>query len=710
VSPDILLPLTVCLLSVALAGVSLVRNPMGRVNRVYSCLAVVLAVWSCGDLMLRSAPDAGAAHPWQMVIQLALIALPAIYYNLVLAFCDVGRDVRPSLVLAYGAAGALALAMFADPPLLFRGVTRTRWGWMPEPGPLYGVFLLHVAVFFLWGLLRLRRVSHDEVSSFRRNRAMLLALGTAVGFLGLLTDLTPVVLRRVWPFVEGVYPVGMLASMLFALLLALSIVRHRLFDVVAFIKEAATYVALAAVVAAATAAVTWSLARYHGFKPATTVGAVVPIAFFLTLLLGPLGRALDQGIQQMILRKRRSSYQTLLDLSKRMGGLLDLGTLVDTLIEGLVRGVPLTHCVLLSWDAARNAYVPWRDGVSAGPPIAPSAIGVDHPLARWLERTGKILVKEEMDLDPEASQFFESAGIDLGAVPASLVVPLRIEQKLTGMLMLGEKRSGEIFDDQELEVLGVVATQAAVSLENARLYEELSASNARLAEASRLKSQFLASMSHELRTPLNSVIGFSKVLLNRLDGDLNERQEAYIRSVYTSSTHLLQLINGILDFSRSEAGRLELRPEDVDLHDLVDECIQTSLPLVRDKPVKVEKDLPADLPPVRADRTKVKQILLNLLSNAIKFTAEGKIVVRARQEPRVLAVSVSDTGIGIRTSDLGRLFEPFQRLDNPLAREAGGTGLGLTISKRFVELHGGEIWAESRENRGSTFQFTLPLT
>jgi signal transduction histidine kinase len=229
-------------------------------------------------------------------------------------------------------------------------------------------------------------------------------------------------------------------------------------------------------------------------------------------------------------------------------------------------------------------------------------------------------------------------------------------------------------------------------------------------EASRLKSQFLANMSHELRTPLNSIIGFSKVLLNRLDGELTERQEAYIRSVHNSSRHLLELINGILDFSRIEAGKLEMRPERVDVLSLVDECIESSLPLVRDKRLKIEKDVPLDLPEVAADRTRVKQVLLNLMSNAIKFTAAGKILVQVRREADTLHVSVADTGIGISSTDLARLFEPFQRLDNPLAQQADGTGLGLAISKKFVELHRGRIWAESRESQGSTFHFTLPVT
>jgi signal transduction histidine kinase len=179
--------------------------------------------------------------------------------------------------------------------------------------------------------------------------------------------------------------------------------------------------------------------------------------------------------------------------------------------------------------------------------------------------------------------------------------------------------------------------------------------------------------------------------------------------VYNSSTHLLQLINSVLDISRIEAGKHEMQREELDLAALVDECLQTSGALVRNKPLRLEKDLGPDLPPVPADRMKVKQILLNLLSNAIKFTPGGRVTVRARLEPQAVHLSVSDTGIGIRKEDRSRLFQPFERGASALATEAGGTGLGLAISKKFVELHGGQMWMETEENRGSTFHFTLPL-
>jgi signal transduction histidine kinase len=337
-------------------------------------------------------------------------------------------------------------------------------------------------------------------------------------------------------------------------------------------------------------------------------------------------------------------------------------------------------------------------------------ITATSPIVQWLHLSGEVLVKEEIKLNPRMAEYFETAEGELAELNASLIVPLKIEMNLIGILLLGEKLSGEIFDNQELEVLSVLANQAAISLGNARLYEELGTTNARLLQANQLKSQFLASMSHELRTPLNSIIGFSKVLLNRLDGDLNDRQETYIRSVHNSGIHLLRLINGILDFSRAEAGRLDVHPEEFSMRDLVNECIESSLPLARGKSLQLGKEVPDDPLVVWADRTKVKQILLNLLSNAINFTAAGRVWVRVQQEPEALHVSVADTGVGIRESDLPRLFEPFDRLENPLSRQVGGTGLGLALSKRLVERHGGRIWAESREKEGSTFHFTLPLT
>ncbi|MBI2156071.1 MAG: GAF domain-containing protein [Candidatus Rokubacteria bacterium] len=700
-----LLPLLAFLLNVSLAGITVLRNPGSRLNRLFTYFVSGMAVWNFGVFMLRRSPDEPTAVLWEVVIHAGVVVLPAFYYHFVLIFLESTTRHRPALTLAYLLAIFFSVVNLSGSSIFMKGVKWTYWGWAPATGLLYTPFFLYFNFFMIYGLVHLVRTYKDVDSSFRRNRATLIVLGTLVSLAGGFIDFARFILARFVPAADLLYPMGIPANMVFALMLGTSIVRYRLFDVNVAVKKSAIYLLLWGVLTS----ILVLAEQYADWEQVNPLWIILPLGFLMTLLVSPLGHRLEDQIERLMFSRRRGCYETLLDLSKRMSTILDFGRLMETLVHGLVRGVPLTHCVLMIYDAAQSAFIVYREETNIGEGAGVSSIPVDSPVVQWLNQTGRLLVKEEVKLNPVIAEYFETAEGELEEIKASLIVPLKIENKLTGILLVGEKLSGDIFDAQELEVLSVLANQVAISLENARLYEELASSNAQLMQASRLKSQFLASMSHELRTPLNSIIGFSKVLLNRLDGDLTERQEVYIRSVHNSGTHLLQLINGILDFSRIEAGKLEMMPEDLDLHDLIDECIESSLPMARGKQLKIEKDVPLETPRLTADRTKVKQILLNLLSNAIKFTQQGRVVIGVVAEPEAVRISVADTGVGIRDEDLARLFEPFQQLDNPVARGAGGTGLGLAISKKFVELHGGRIWAESRENQGSTFHFTLPL-
>ena len=239
--------------------------------------------------------------------------------------------------------------------------------------------------------------------------------------------------------------------------------------------------------------------------------------------------------------------------------------------------------------------------------------------------------------------------------------------------------------------------------------EQLEVALSRATEADRLKSEFLANMSHELRTPLNSIIGFSRVILNGIDGPITDLQRTDLTAIYNSGVHLLGLINDILDLSKIEAGHMELRKESVDLSPTVKGVLNTCTPLVQDKAVDMSEQIPIDLPPVYADPTRVRQIILNLVSNAIKHTDRGTITVSAHARGEEVIVSVSDTGTGIAPHDLPKVFEPFRQVGRAGERRAAGTGLGLAISQRFVEMHGGQIWVESKLGKGSVFSFTLPV-
>jgi signal transduction histidine kinase len=266
------------------------------------------------------------------------------------------------------------------------------------------------------------------------------------------------------------------------------------------------------------------------------------------------------------------------------------------------------------------------------------------------------------------------------------------------------------FTDAQIELLRTFADQAVIAVENVRLFNEIEDKSRQLEVASRHKSEFLANMSHELRTPLNAIIGFSEVLADGMFGDVNDKQAEYLHDILESGRHLLSLINDILDLSKVEAGRMELDPSDVDLAAAID----NTLTLVRERAgrrgIALARAVDARVGVVRADERKVKQVLLNLLSNALKFTPEGgRIDVRAAVDEGRVQISVADTGVGIAPADQEAIFEEFRQVGTA-SRKVEGTGLGLALSRKFIELHGGRIWVSSEPGVGSTFTFTLPLS
>jgi signal transduction histidine kinase len=290
-----------------------------------------------------------------------------------------------------------------------------------------------------------------------------------------------------------------------------------------------------------------------------------------------------------------------------------------------------------------------------------------------------------------------------------LTVPILREQQIMGGLTVWRRQVGE-FEAEVVNLLQTFATQSALAIHNARLFREIEEKSKQLAVASQHKSEFLANMSHELRTPLNAIIGFSEVLQERLFGELNEKQSEYTDDILSSGRHLLSLINDILDLSKIEAGRMELEVTTFHLPD----AIENALLLIRERAsrhgIKLERVTDDRLGDFTGDERKVKQILVNLLTNAVKFTREGgQVKVEARPGDSAVIVSVADTGIGIAKEDQEAIFEEFRQAGGNYAQKREGTGLGLTLTKRFVEMHGGRIWVESEIGKGSTFTFTLPI-
>lgn len=317
------------------------------------------------------------------------------------------------------------------------------------------------------------------------------------------------------------------------------------------------------------------------------------------------------------------------------------------------------------------------------------------------------------------------------------ILPLVVQGRAIGVMGADRKRSHRPLEPSTLELLQLFATQAALAIEQARLYEELRLSTVQLEakveertrelqatiaklqeamlqveRASRIKSEFVANVSHDLRTPLNSIIGFSELLIDRLPGELTEKQERYVNNILASGRHLLALINDILDLSKVEAAKIELKPEVIHLPGTLKGALSQVHTQAEAKGLRLQLNLETCPATLVADPVRFKQILYNLLSNAVKFTPEGGwVTVTARPaDAGAVEIAVQDTGIGIKAEDLPKLFQPFTQIEVSIAKRYQGTGLGLALTKHLVELHGGEIRAESAgEGKGSTFTVILPL-
>jgi PAS domain S-box-containing protein len=296
---------------------------------------------------------------------------------------------------------------------------------------------------------------------------------------------------------------------------------------------------------------------------------------------------------------------------------------------------------------------------------------------------------------------------------AEAAIPLRIGNRIIGAIDI-QSKTVDAFTEDDVAVLQTLADQVAVAIDNARSFELSQEAVMEMREIDRLKSQFLANMSHELRTPLNSIIGFSRVIIKGIDGPVTELQQQDLTAIYNSGQHLLGLINDVLDLSKIEAGKMELAFDEVNIADVTSSVLSTMSGLIKDKPIQMKRIIEPNLPTVRADAIRVRQVMINLLSNASKFTDEGDILVEVGLKPgptgrNELRVSVTDSGPGIAKQDQTKLFQAFSQVDDSPTRKTGGTGLGLSICQHIINMHGGRIWVDSDLGKGSTFHFTLPL-
>jgi len=702
------LPLVALALNLLLLGSALAPDRRERRDRVFAWLAAALAVWNLSVFGLRSTDAPGTALAWEWFLHVGVIPIPVLFYHYVLAFLDESRG-RAALITGY----ALTAGFLAAIPtgVLLAGVRDTPWGFAPQSGPAYTLFVVYFQSYLVAGLVQLFRAYRTTASSFKRNRILLVIGGTVVSLAGGALDFLRFLLD--W---ESLYPLGIPANAVFGLALGVAIVRYHLMDVGALAKRVVLYLLTSVALAPILFVGLWILDQLAFGRPSSADASANPSLLLrdaLILLLVftvalPLLRQLERGLGRVIFRRRHGVRDALVALSSELAVQLDARALAVTLTEGLVAKVPVAHASLHvadgGWPALARATSDGGEAVAV--PLAPAIV-------TWLGMTGRPLAVEETGVMGVAPAV-ESALGELERAQVALVVPVFVEGTLAAIAMVGEKLSGEVFDAEELELLQALAAATAVALRNARLYGELEAqldelrrAQAQLVQSAKLAAigELAASVAHEINNPLTVVLGMSQVLQQTTPADSPDGQR--LDMIATETQRAARIVRDLLDFSR----RREPRREVVS----VSEAIQRALGLLDarlKRRVEVQRIFDPEVPPVVGDRDQLTQVFVNLVGNAADAMSEGGTltVQTATQEAeggeRVIVATVSDTGTGIPPEVLDHIFEPFFTTKP----EGEGTGLGLSVTLGIVHAHGGTLDVESKLGQGTTFRVVLPAS
>jgi signal transduction histidine kinase len=406
------------------------------------------------------------------------------------------------------------------------------------------------------------------------------------------------------------------------------------------------------------------------------------------------------------LASKVAQLEALREVGEAVGSTLDLDEVLDQIVSNAVRLTGTDGGSIMEYDESTDSFHV-RAAAGSSPELLKElrAITIDRATTLVGTAATEHRTLEVPDLagnapDPHLDALFRDGWRSV------LAVPILRGDRILGVLVIRRRSTGSF--GPHVELLETFAGQSALAIVNARLFGELQTKTTELEIASRHKSEFLASMSHELRTPLNAVIGFSEVLLDRMFGEINERQDGYLRDIWNSGKHLLELLNEILDLSKVEAGQMVLEPSTFSVNSAFEYCVT----MVRERAslhaITITVEVADHIETIDADDLRFKQVVLNLLANAVKFTPDGgKVSLRGYREGVDLLVTVTDTGIGVPVEDQERIFESFQQGGRGAPKEEG-TGLGLTLSRRIVWLFGGRMWLKSTPGVGSTFGFSIP--
>jgi signal transduction histidine kinase len=529
----------------------------------------------------------------------------------------------------------------------------------------------------------------------------------------------------------GIYPFGYLSGVGFVIILAYAILKYRLMDIRVAIKRSTIFSAVVITITAAYAMAAFLLGwvffgGVYTFKAQIITGLIV--ALLVAFGFRPLYEWLKETTDTFLFKGEYRPQELMADISDVLSRTLDLNVVISTLKEKIGRALRIEKMELVILEEEEL----WEDQTLRRARGAKEKKEALKKLINYFKKEREVLVLEELKRKYLEKTKYDKSFLlikELEKLKAALVIPLLVKQKLVGLFLLQAKKSGDMFTNEDIKLLETIAAQAAIAIENARLYEEmkdfsktlqkevarqtreLREANIRLQQLDKAKSEFISLASHQLRTPLSIIKGYISMILENTWGSVIGKQREQLEKVYASNERLIKLVEDLLTVSRIESGRLEFSLQLIDLSSLTENVVNEFSQVAAKKGlylkyIKPEKPLPR----IKVDSLKIRQVIQNLIDNALHYTKKGGATIRLKKEKDKIVFSIQDTGIGISPKEQMTLFEKFSRGKDVGRMHTEGTGLGLYLAAKLVEAHGGKIWVESEgKGKGSAFYFELPI-
>ncbi|HVA96272.1 MAG TPA: ATP-binding protein [Candidatus Acidoferrales bacterium] len=697
--------------NISLSLFTLIKNPKSATNRLFFSFAALIALYITCNYILTHQTTSADTFFWVKIVMAIAPFINISFFLLVATFPKTKFTIKP-YIFWLSFFSALIFIPLSQLNLIFTSAPTIGAG-AGTPGSAMPFFLLQTLLFLGGGFVVLI-MKYRKAHSIEKIQLRLFLFGAIVMFAAiLLINLFLIIILHNSSLI-GYLP---LYTLVFIGFITYAIVRHRFLDIRLIVARTVAYFVLLFFIVATFTAwlfITSNLFFKNTISTAQTVVFIV-IMLVIAFLIDPVKALLETFTDKIFFKGKYSSNELVFNLTQIMASTLMLSDLTKITLNRLMNTMRITRGAFILFSDDKKLHV--------ADPVHAENIHINTDAIRKLFELHRVAIFDEEE-DEKIKQMMRDLNI-------LVAVPLHEDDHDEGLLVLGEKKSGEIYSQQDIEVLEIFGPEVSVALHNAESYEEISkfnitlkeeveratkdlkTANEKLKALDKLKNEFVSVASHELRTPMTAIKSYLWMALNGKGGKLNEKQQYYVERGYNSVDRLIRLVNDMLNISRIESGRITIELQSQDINKLAQEVVDEVLPRANELDITVVLQKNESLPPVLADSDKIKEVLLNLTGNSLKFTPKGgTITVSFKEADGFVETRVTDNGAGIAPEDIGKLFQKFGLLPGSYITNqtstSMGTGLGLFICRSIIDLHHGEIKAASDgKGKGSTFSFTL---